>query len=420
MIATFTLAWVLLASLAGGAQQQDVPETSQLSAAETLIEQHDYAKAREAVLQALTAKPDDVRAIYDLGYIEESTDHAKEAEQDYRRAIELDAALPQPHLALGRLLRDTARADESRQQYQLVGDDAKADGGLRGEALRALANMDADAHPVQARNELLEALKISPETPPDTLLTGRLAEAAGDDAVAAEAYQKLLNEKHLTEAATVALVRLELKQKKYADVIALAQPAHAAFPDDALLSAQLADALANTGKPAQALPLLEQAHAADPLSTPITRMLADVANENGRPDEAEVLYVALLKDHPKDPDMLTAYGASLVRQKRYFEAVPPLELAVQLKPDEGDAWGSLAFANSRLQKFDDCLKDLAERKKYLPENASTYYLWALAYDRLRRIKEAEDYYRRFLDAAGGKFPDQEFQVRHRLAAMEHR
>jgi tetratricopeptide (TPR) repeat protein len=169
---------------------------------------------------------------------------------------------------------------------------------------------------------------------------------------------------------------MELKQKRYADVVALAQPAHDKFPDNPLLSAQLADALVNTGKPEQAVPLLEQAHQADPLNHAVTRMLADLNNENGHPEIAESLYVALLKDNAKDADLLAAYGASLVREKRYFEAVPPLQQAVALKPDLGDAWGSLAFANSKLQKFDETLKDLAERKKYLPENASTYYLWA--------------------------------------------
>ena len=400
--------------------QQAAAPPSTLSQAETLIEQHDFAKARQQVLQALTANPKDVRAVYDLGYIEESTDHAQEAEQQYRRAIELDASLPQPHIALARVLDDTGHADEAREQRQLVANDAKADAALRAEAFRALADTDADAHPDAARQELLEALKLSPETPQDTLLTGRLAEASGNDAVAAQAYQKLLDEKKATEPATAALARLELKQKRYADVVALAQPAHDKFPGNVLLSAQLADALVNTGKPEQALPLLEQAHQADPLNHAITRMLADLNNENGHPEIAESLYVALLKDNPKDADLLAAYGASMVREKRYFEAVPPLEQAVALQPGLGDAWGSLAFANSKLQKFDETLKDLAERKKYLPENASTYYLWAISYDRLRRIKEAEGYYRKFLDAAGGKFPDQEFQVRHRLAAMEHR
>jgi predicted Zn-dependent protease len=197
------------------------------------------------------------------------------------------------------------------------------------------------------------------------------------------------------------------------------QPAHAAHPDNPVLTAQLAEALDDTGKAEEALPLLEQAHAGDPINASISRMLADVANAGGHPDEAESLYVGLLKQTPKDPQLLASYGASLIRQKRYFEAVPPLQQAVALKPDLGDAWSSLAFADSRIQKYEDVIRDLTERKKYLPENATTYYLWGQAYDKLRHNKEAAKYYRLFLDSAGGKFPDQEFQVRHRLAAMEH-
>jgi tetratricopeptide (TPR) repeat protein len=317
------------------------------------------------------------------------------------------------------LLLQTQRPEEARPQFITVAENEKAEGILRGAAYRELADLDLASSPIQARQDLLHALEVSPETPEDTLLTGRLAEALDDPATAQQAYRRLLEKNLLTEDATTALGRLLLRQKNYTDAIALLLPAHKAFPDNAILTSQLASALANTGKQAEALPLLEQAHAADPVTPAITRMLADVANESGRPDEAEGLYVTLLKQDPKDPQLLASYGASLIRQQRYFEAVPPLQQAVELKPDIGDAWGSLAFAHAKLLKFDEVLADLTQRKKYLPENASTYFLWGSAYDKLRRNKEAEAYYQRFLDAAGGKFPDQEFQVRHRLAAMKH-
>jgi tetratricopeptide (TPR) repeat protein len=218
----------------------------------------------------------------------------------------------------------------------------------------------------------------------------------------------------------VALGRLMLQQKRDQDALALLQKAHESEPDNALLTAQLATALANTGSPEKALPLLEKAHTDEPADLTITRLLADVANPNGRPDEAEGLYVELLKKYPKDAQLLASYGSSLIRQQRFFEAVPPLEQAVALKPDLGEAWGSLAFAASRLGKYEDVLTDLTQRKKYLPENASTYFLWGLAYDKLRHTKEAVSYYRLFMNTSGGKFPDQEFQVRHRLAVLEHK
>jgi tetratricopeptide (TPR) repeat protein len=425
-VAACTLVALLLLGLSGvrsGAQSQAAPANaaaSPLDAAEAAIEQREYAKARQLVMQALSDHPQDTRALYDLGFLEYATDHNSEAEQDYRRVIELAPALPQAHLALGRLLLHTDRADEARQQFTLVAQDTKVDSALRGEAWRELAKLDLKDNPTQSRQDLLHALEVSSESPEDTYMTGQLGEALGDMDTAEQAYRKLLRQNELAEQATVAIGRILLKQKRYPDVLTLLQPAHTSYPQNALITAQLASALANTGKQTEALPLLEQAHEADPVTPAITRMLADVANESGRPDEAEGLYVSLLKNEPKDPQLLAAYGASLIRQQRYFEAVPPLQQAVALKPDLGDAWGSLAFADSRLQKYDEVLKDLTQRKKYLPDNASTYFLWGSSYDKLRHIKEAEQYYRLFLDAAGGKFPDQEFQVRHRLAAMEHK
>jgi predicted Zn-dependent protease len=406
--------------LAWTTQAQTTPaKLAPLDAAENALDVHEYAKARQLVLQALTDKPQDTRALYDLGYIEFMTDHPQEAEQDYRRVIELAPAMPQPHIALARLLLQTDRATDARQEFTTVADDAKADGKLRGEAWRELAELDLTDNPTLARQELLHALEVSPEAPNDTLMTGHLAESLDDPATAEQAYRKLLKQDPLVEPASVALAAMLLKQKRYPDALALLEPAHAAHPDNPVLTAQFASALAATGKEEEALPLLEQAHAGDPVNASISRMLADVANGAGRPDEAESLYVGLLKQTPKDPQLLASYGASLIRQKRFFEAVPPLQQAVALKPDLGDAWSSLAFADSRLQKYEDVIRDLTERKKYLPENASTYYLWGQAYDKLRRNKEAEKYYHLFLENAGGKFPDQEFQVRHRLAAMGH-
>jgi hypothetical protein len=57
------------------------------------------------------------------------------------------------------------------------------------------------------------------------------------------------------------------------------------------------------------------------------------------------------------------------------------------------------------------------RSRYLPENASTLFLWAISYDSLNQKKEAAAYYHRFLDVAAGKFPDQEWQARQRLKLL---
>jgi len=58
------------------------------------------------------------------------------------------------------------------------------------------------------------------------------------------------------------------------------------------------------------------------------------------------------------------------------------------------------------------------RSKYLPEVPSTYFLWATAYDTLHQKVEAATYYHHFLDAAAGKYPNQEWQARQRLLMLE--
>ena len=46
-----------------------------------------------------------------------------------------------------------------------------------------------------------------------------------------------------------------------------------------------------------------------------------------------------------------------------------------------------------------------------------FFLRATAYDHLRDFKDASTNYHQFLEA-DGKFPDQEWQARHRLIAIE--
>jgi hypothetical protein len=43
---------------------------------------------------------------------------------------------------------------------------------------------------------------------------------------------------------------------------------------------------------------------------------------------------------------------------------------------------------------------------------------ATAYDNLKQIPNAVEYYQRFLAVDDGKFPDQEWQARHRLIALD--
>jgi hypothetical protein len=63
-------------------------------------------------------------------------------------------------------------------------DPGDAGPAMKARAWRALARIDLNTDPTAASNDLLEALKLTPETPDDTLLAANLADQAGEYAAA--------------------------------------------------------------------------------------------------------------------------------------------------------------------------------------------------------------------------------------------
>jgi tetratricopeptide (TPR) repeat protein len=91
---------------------------------------------------------------------------------------------------------------------------------------------------------------------------------------------------------------------------------------------------------------------------------------------------------------------------------------IKLKPDLGAAYGSLAVAANETQNYPLTIKALDARAKLLPETPVSYFLRATALDHLQDYKQAGQYYHLFLDAAQGKYPDEEWKARHRLVWIE--
>jgi tetratricopeptide (TPR) repeat protein len=134
--------------------------------------------------------------------------------------------------------------------------------------------------------------------------------------------------------------------------------------------------------------------------------------------DAEPLYRQLVKTKPRDADLHHSLGKSLLDQRKFPEAQAEFLAAVNLKPDFGEAYGDLAVAADQNKAYGLVVPALDARAKFLPELPFGYFLRATAYDHLRDRKNAAIQYHKFLDAADGKFPDQEWQAKHRLIAIE--
>jgi tetratricopeptide (TPR) repeat protein len=399
------------------AQPQSIPV--ELVAAESAIASSDWKTAETKLDSYLALHPTDARALFDAGYVADAQNRLDDAAALYRRAIAANPNSFEAHLSLGLLLARQKKLDEARTELAAATtlDPGEAGPELKARAWRALARIDRATNPAAASNDLLEALKLSPETPEDTLLAAELAEEAGQNDAAETAYRRVLAKNPNSVPAIAGLAHLLILRKQYPDAETLLRAALKAAPDDPTLNAQLAAVLVAQDD-AEALPLLQKLHGAHPADPAITRMLAQVLAVAGDYSGSDQLYVQLLAANPQDASLLVAHGQNLVRQARFTEAFTAFDKAAQIDPSNGDAWSGLAFAAFRTSRPDVTLHALAMRSRTLPENPATLFLWAQAYDTLHQKQQAAAYYRRFLEAAAGKMPDQEWQARQRLQILE--
>jgi tetratricopeptide (TPR) repeat protein len=422
----------------------DASSTSQTQPADPLLDQANEALAKAdypAALKLLTTlaekHPTDARILYDLASTQDALDQNTAAAETYRRAIAADATYFDPHLAYALLLARQGDLKQAHAELSTAIILETPDHGLKARAYRTLARLELrgaeHADPAAASTDLLAALKLSPETSEDILLAAEIAEAANDLPAAEASYRRLLAATANDPSATAALAHLLLSQNKPAEAEPILTAALADHPDDIALNAQLASvymAEANLSAPpdpaitAKALPILTNLHNSNPTNTAVTRLLAHLCLQTGDRLLA-TLIAATPPNAAPDPTLLDDRGDALIHLKRPAEAETILKRAIanpaafSSKDDLASAAGHLAFAASQNNDPAGTLQALAIRATVQPQSPSTLFLAAAAHDKLHEVKQASDLYKQFLSVANGRYPDEEWEARHRLITLEH-
>lgn len=395
----------------------------ELAAAEDKMEAHEYDAARPLLAAWLKDHPQDARALFDLGYVEDATGQQDAAERDYAKANTANPKQFESHAALGLLYAQTDRADQARTELEAASqlEPAAPDPAAKAQVWRSLAEVQLASDPASAHQSLLKALELTPNDhrPADMVLTGRIAEANHDPEDATVAYRQALTAEPGSPAATSGLVHLLLQEKKPQEAEPLLRSALAQHPEDVGLQAQLASVLAAQGNSAEALTTLEKLHQLQPANSSVTGMLADAYLQSGAPEKAVPVLAEAVRRDPSDASLLTVYGQSLIYTRQFAEAVPVLERATTANPRDTEAWGGLAFAQSQLHQDAAVLAALRGREQTAPDTPETLFLKATSYDNLHQSKQAAEYYERFLAAAGSRYPNEEWQAKHRLVTMGH-
>jgi tetratricopeptide (TPR) repeat protein len=389
------------------------------------LDKQDYPTALKLLTPLAEKNPTDARLLYDLAFTQDALDQTTAAESTYRRAIAADPTYFDPHLALGLLLARGGRLTDAHNELLKSTTLTTDNPALKGRAYRALARIDQTSNPAAASDELLSAIKITPETPEDILLSGELAEASGDPTAAELAYRRLLAVDPQNHDATAALTHLLLHQQRPDQAESLLTAALAKDPDNPTLNAQLASLYEQQGKTAQAIPLAAKLHAAHPEDAAITRLLARLYSRNQQYDQAAPLYNGLLTKSTQDATLLDDSADVQIHLKNFAEAETLLKRALAqpnafpTKDGLAQAASHLAFAASANNDPTTTLQALDIRGRVQPQSPSSLFLAATAHDKLHHTKQATDLYKQFLSVANGQFPDEEWEARHRLLTLDH-
>jgi Tfp pilus assembly protein PilF len=399
-------------------EEQD-PAAVDLANAEMAIDKKDYAAGESLLKKYLESHTDSYSAWYDLGFVYHSLGRSEDSIAAYRKSVAAKPDVFESNLNLGLALADAGQPEA--EQFLRAATKLKPASNpveSRKRACMALARFLQPTKPDDAVAALREASALDPKDAEPHLMAGSLLEKLRQPNDAEQEYRRALAVSPDTADALIALTNLYSSQHRFSDAEAQLRKLVALRPNDAGVHLQFGRMLGIAGKNDEAIAELEVGLKLDPNDDKAQRDLADLYSETGKYEQARQMYSTLLVAHPNDAGLHHGFGRALLKQKRFPEAEQELARTVQLKPDFGEAYGDLAIAANENKDYAVVIKAADLRAKYLPDIPISYFLRATAYDHLRDIKQATKYYHQFLEAAAGKYPEQEWQATHRLIALE--
>ncbi len=398
---------------------EDSTQPPELIQAEASIEKKDYAAA-EPLLKTVTGRDSsNYTAWFDLGFVYNALGRPDDSIAAYRKAVAAKPDVFESNLNLGLMLAKSGQpgAEEFLRAATKLTPTANVNEG-RARAWLSLAHVLAPMHPDQAVQAYREASTLQPSDPEPHLAAGLLFQEQNQFADATDEFKQALAIDPSSGDALTGLANIYMRAQKFREAEEVLRKLVALHPEDAGAHMQLGRMLAAAGENDDAIAELQAAIKLAPGDKEAVRDLADLYAAAGKFDLAEGQYRTLLTADPNNASLHQGLGDAYLKQRKFPEAQQEFWIAVHLKPDLGVAWGQLAIAADENKNYPLAIQALDTRAKYLPEMPVGYFLRATAYDHLRDYQKASENYHRFLDVANGQFPDQEWQAKHRLIAIE--
>jgi tetratricopeptide (TPR) repeat protein len=397
----------------------DPSSPPELTQAESAIEKQDYTTAEPLLKKVVEQDPDNFAAWFDLGFLYNALGRTDDSIAAYRKSVAAKPSVFESNLNLGLMLVKTHQPDAEqflRAATKLKPTAQVAEGQAR--AWLSLGHLLETSNPDGAIEAYKQAALLDPKDPEPHLSAGPLLENQNRFADAEQEYKQAFAIDPSSTDALTGMANIYMRGHRYTEAEEILRKLVALHPGDAGAHMQLGRMLAADGQNEPAIAELQEAMKLAPGDTSVDLDLAELYTNAKKYDLAEAQYRSLLANKPNDPDLRYGLGRLLLKQHKYPEAQQELISALQLKPTMGTAYGDLAAAANENKNYELVIKALDARAKLLPELPIGYFLRATAYDHLREYKPAAENYHKFLETAGGNFPDQEWQARHRLITIE--
>jgi len=414
----------------------------------------DYKLALEFYEEAIKLRPEFPEAEFQRGQALLSLNRREEAEQAFRRAIELKPTWVLPYSKLGFLLsRIMNRPGEAevflRKALELEPKNfealfelavARQTAGDLSEAVKlfklatttreaGLSTWDAlgatqlsAGDPLGAIASFTRALSLQSGNDGPRMRRAMAYLAVGDNQHALEDLRAL----HLPERPTpqdthqiIDVARLYLQADSKKDALRLLDTIDNSVQNHPEVVAFRFQVDPSSASASEAAASLEKLLAQDPNNVTVLAQLGAIYRTTD-PARAVQFYRRAAELDSKNLDYATGYAAALVQSRRFSEATEILRRIVQAKPDNYVAHANLATALYEQKRFRESLNEYEWLARAKPELPATYFFIATAHDFLGEYIAALGAYEKFLTVASAEKNKLEIEkVNLRLPALRN-